>query len=142
MRFTETGQSFLAADKGEGWKEVKAEADARKKVNFEVSLYDALQVRTIIGSEEYYGAVRYTNTYGIDALKYAQSMKKILLENNVEIYEASEVIAIKGHTVHTHLGSVTADQIIFCADKLKENVTKHAWNTYHAQTFLSISIRF
>ena len=130
---------FLAADKGEGWKEVKAEADARKKVNFEVSLYDALQVRTIIGSEEYYGAVRYTNTYGIDALKYAQSMKKILLENNVEIYEASEVIAIKGHTVHTHLGSVTADQIIFCADKLKENVTKHAWNTYHAQTFLSIS---
>ena len=130
---------FLANNPKDGWQQVKEEADARREMNYTTELYDRGQVKDIVGGLEYYGAVRYPDTYGIDALRYSQEMKKILMQKGIEIYEASEVVSVKGHTVSTHLGSVTADQIIFCADKLKENITEYAWSTYHAQTFLSIS---
>ncbi len=55
------------------------------------------------------------------------------------IYESSEVIKLNDHTVFTHLGSVTAKQIIFCVDKLEEKISELSWDVFHAQTFLSIS---
>lgn len=130
---------FLANDMHGGWEDVQEEARARMQMKYPVNLYDEKEIPSILGSNEYYGGVRYPDTYGIDALRYAQEMKRVLMENGITIYEASEVVSIKEHTVYTHLGSVTADQIIFCADKLKENITEHYWNVYHAQTFLSIS---
>jgi len=66
-------------------------------------------------------------------------MKNILLENGIEIYKSSEVIAINDHTVQTHPGSVEAEEIIFCADKLQVSVSHFANNVFHAPTFLSIS---
>jgi gamma-glutamylputrescine oxidase len=66
-------------------------------------------------------------------------MKKLLIENGIDIYESSEVLSIEDHCAKTHLGSVTANQIIFCADKLDPSLTHIAENIFHAQTFLSIS---
>lgn len=122
-----------------GWQAVKEEIDARKLLGFEQTLYDETEVKKVIGSHSYSGAVRYKETYGIDALRYCQGMKKILLENGIEIYEASEVLSVKDHCAYTHLGSVTADQIIFCIDKIQPSLSHYADNVYHAQTFLSIS---
>jgi gamma-glutamylputrescine oxidase len=34
---------------------------------------------------------------------------------------------------------VTADQIVFCADKLGPELSPYSWNVYHEQTFLSIT---
>ncbi|OJV25631.1 MAG: hypothetical protein BGO32_01065 [Bacteroidetes bacterium 37-13] len=87
--------------------------NARKLLEFEQTLYDTKSLQSIIGSQAYSGAVRYKETYGIDALRYCQGMKKVLLENGIEIYEATEVLSVKDHCATTHLGSVTADQIIF-----------------------------
>ena len=129
---------FLGIGKS-GWQDIQEEMESRKLLEFDQILYDAVSVQKIIGTNAYSGAVRYKNTYGIDALLYCQGMKKVLMKNGIDIYEASEVLSIKDHTVTTHLGSVTAEQIIFCADKLQPKLSHFADNIYHAQTFLSIS---
>jgi len=93
----------------------------------------------VLGSREYYGGIRCPDTYGINALRYAQGVKRVLLERGVRIYESTEALRIDGHRVHTHLGSVTAGQIIFCVDKPTRTLTHFADNVFHAQTFLAIS---
>jgi len=75
----------------------------------------------------------------VDSLLYCQGMKQVLMESGIRIYEASEVVSVSDHCAKTHLGSVTAEQIIFCADKIESAVSHYANNIYHAQTFLSIS---
>jgi gamma-glutamylputrescine oxidase len=108
-------------------------------MGWQYQYYNEGETPDIIGSKGYHAAVRYEDTYGVDPLQYAQGMKNVLLNLGVEIFEASEVIHLDGHTVHTHLGSVKAKQIIFCIDKLEEKLSPLAWQAYHAQTFLSIS---
>ncbi|MCC6938534.1 MAG: FAD-binding oxidoreductase [Flavobacteriales bacterium] len=129
---------FLGNGKS-GWEAVQDEVRSREALGFEQEQLDAQAVRSLIGSSAYSGAVRYKGTYGINALLYCQGMKKVLKEHGVVIHEASEVIGWKEHTVRTHLGSVNADRIIFCADKLSPQLSLHAENIFHAQTFLSIS---
>ncbi|MEO6884071.1 MAG: FAD-binding oxidoreductase [Bacteroidia bacterium] len=129
---------FLGND-AEGMKETIEEVEARKKLGYEVQLYNKKEVNELVGSHSYTGAVRYSGTYGINALRYAHGIKNVLMDNGIQIYESSEVRHIKEHTVYTHLGSVTAENIIFCADKLDPRLTDYSKDIFHAQTFLSIS---
>lgn len=118
---------------------INEEMESRKQLGFDQTLYSKSDLHSVIGSSQYSAAVRYTNTYGIDALMYCQGVKKVLLEHGINIYEASEVLSLTDHCVRTHLGSVTADQIIFCIDKIEPTLSHYANNIFHAQTFLSIS---
>ncbi|HMZ48231.1 MAG TPA: FAD-binding oxidoreductase [Flavobacteriales bacterium] len=129
---------FLGIGKS-GWADIQDEMRARTALAFDQRLYDAPALAKIIGSTGYSGAVRYAETFGVNALRYCQGVKKILVGNGIEVHEASEVLSIEDHCARTHLGSVTADQIIVCADKLDRSLTRFADNVYHAQTFLSIS---
>lgn len=129
---------FLGLGKS-GWEDVQEEVASRKQLGFDQILYSKDQLNGIIGSNAYSGAVRYSGTYGVDALLFCQGMKKILLEHGIQIFESSEVEKIEDHKVSTHLGSVKAGQVIFCADKLQPELTHFADNVYHAQTFLSVS---
>jgi gamma-glutamylputrescine oxidase len=133
-------QDCLFLGKGaSGWKDVQEEAKSRKKLGYSSVVYSESEVSSVIGSHAYSGAIRYSGTYGVNPLLYAQGIKQVLLDNGIEIFESSEVLSWKEHTVYTHLGSVTADQIIFCIDKPKPEITKYNQSVYHAQTFLSIS---
>ena len=121
-----------------GPKEIWDELAARQSMGYEVQGYTAQQLPSVIGATGFTGAVRYKNTTGVNALRYAQGVKKVLLDAGVHVYESTEAIGLKDHTVTTHLGRVTADRIIFTADKLDRNLTDHYWNYYYAQTFLAI----
>ncbi|WP_166286662.1 FAD-binding oxidoreductase, partial [Candidatus Nitrosotalea sp. FS] len=113
-------QDCLFLGKGaSGWKDVQEEVESRKKLGYPSKVYTESEVSSVIGSDAYSGAIRYSGTYGVNPLLYAQGIKQVLLDNGIEIFESSEVLYWKGHTVYTHLGSVTADQIIFCIDKPK-----------------------
>ncbi len=122
-----------------GWQDIAEEMESRKLLKFDQQLYTKATLKNILGSDAYSGAVRYTGTYGIDALLYCQGVKQVLLDNGVMIYESSEVVKVEDHRVKTHLGSVSAQQVIFCADKLQPELTHFADNVFHAQTFLSVS---
>ncbi len=122
-----------------GWEDVQAEVKSRTEVNLESVIYTQSQLQQVFGGTGYNGAVRYANTYGIDALQYVQGMKKVLLDSGIQTYESTTVTGIKGHTAHTHLGSVTADKIIIAIDKMENSFSSYAKEVFHAQTFLSIS---
>lgn len=133
-------QDSLFLGKGRsGFVAVEDEVKARIALGYESKFYNRNELQSVIGSEGYSGAVRYRDTYGIDGLRYAQGAKKALLQKGVQVYESSEVIGFADHTATTHLGSVTADQVIFCADKLSRGLSRYSWNVYHEQTFLSIT---
>lgn len=131
--------SLYLGKRNGGLKAVEEEFESRKTLGYESQIYRGDEVRKVIGSEGYSSGIRYKDTYGVDGLRYAQGMKAALLQKGVEIYESSEVTGFSGHTAKTHMGSVTADQVIFCADKLSPALSSHSWNVYHEQTFLSIT---
>ena len=133
-------QDSLFLGKGSGGVRAVEEEDAsRKGLGYDSQVYHEGDLQGVIGSRGYTAAVRYRNTYGVDGLRYAQGAKGMLLDEGVEIYESSRAVGLNDHTVKTHMGSVTADQIIFCADKLGPDLNPYSWNVYHEQTFLSIT---
>jgi gamma-glutamylputrescine oxidase len=133
-------QDSLFLGKGRGGTEaVREEDSSRRSLGYDSQVYQEGDMRSVIGSEGYTAAVRYRDTYGIDGLRYAQGMKGVLVDAGVDVYESSRAIALSGHTVRTHMGSVTADQIIFCADKLGPELNPYSEKVYHEQTFLSIT---
>ncbi len=133
-------QDSLFLGKGRnGLKAVQEEAQSRSRLGYESQVYTNDEVAKIMGSKGYSAAIRYRDTYGIDGLRYAQGLKGVLLDNGIEIYESSEVTGFAGHKARTHMGSVTADQVVFCADKLTPELSPYSLNAYHEQTFLSIT---
>ena len=129
---------FLGKGRG-GVKAVQEEDSSRRSLGYESQVYIGEELAPIIGSRGYTAAVRYRDTYGVDGLRYAQGVKGMLIDGGVEVYESSGAVSLADHTVRTHMGSVTADQIIFCADKLGPELSPYSENVYHEQTFLSIT---
>jgi len=122
-----------------GAKAVAEEMESRAKVGLAATHYDQKSLPGINAGRGYTAAVRYGGTYGINAMLYAQELKETLLGLGVKIFESAEVTAINDHTITTHLGSVTADHIIVCIDKMPRDLHPIAEEVYHAQTFLSIT---
>ncbi len=122
-----------------GAEDVTDEFNTRAMLGFQSTHYEASQIEQVFGGEGYSGAVRYAETYGINALQFVQGMKRALIEAGIEIHESTEVHRIEGHVAFTHAGSVTADQIIVASDKTTKAVSPYADEVFHAQTFLSIS---
>ncbi|PCI39720.1 MAG: hypothetical protein COB53_02840 [Elusimicrobia bacterium] len=118
---------------------IEAEFNTRKKLGYDADLYNTDRLPEAMNSTGYYAGVRYPGTFSLNPLLYSQGVKRGLLELGCTIHEASTVTRIDGHTVYTDLGSVTADQILFCIDKPQERLTKFSWNVYNAQTFLAVS---
>ena len=129
---------FLGKERG-GIKAVREEDASRRRLGYESRVYSGNELASVIGSKGYSAAVRYRDTYGVDALRYAQGVKGMLIDGGVSIFESSAVVSFSGHTARTHMGSVTADEVIFCADKLGPELSPYSSNVYHEQTFLSIT---
>ena len=137
--FRKQDSLFLGIGKS-GWQDVQDELDCRKEVGFaNQELYNKEQLDKILASTGFDGAVRYDETYGINPLQYLQSMKGVLLNDGIKIYESTEVLRIEGNTAITHAGKVTGNQIIVAIDKMDASFNKVADEVFHAQTFLSIS---
>lgn len=135
----QTQDSLFVGTDHKGWADAQAEVRARELLGYPQTLYSRDQLPGVLGSTEYYGGIRYPGTYGIDALLYAQGVKRVLLDLGVQVFESTEAVALEDRTVRTHLGSVTADQIVFCIDKPSRELTPYERLVFHAQTFLAIS---
>ena len=48
------------------------------------------------------GGVRYGGAYGINALQFVQSMKKVLIDAGIAVHESTEVRGLAGHKAATH----------------------------------------
>lgn len=129
---------FLANDSS-GADDVREEVAARQQLGYPVTEYSAAQVGEVVGSDQFHGGVRYSGTYGIDALRYSQGVKRVLRDRGVRIFESTEAHSIDGHIVRTHGGSITADRIVVCADALSSTFCRYADYISPAETYLTIS---
>ena len=130
---------YLAYRKShEKW--LREEARIRKDSGNPYKIYNQNGLKRIHPAKNYSMGLRYPGSYGINSFAYCQEMKNLLLKEGVKIFEGSEVHKIIGNTAKTHLGSVTAKNILICIDKMKsefnEDVSK---KVYHYQTYLAVS---
>jgi len=131
--------AFIAANCLAGLKEIEQEHETRKKFNYHSVLYDEYTLPHIIGSSQYFGGVRYDNTFGIIPYMYVQGMKDVLIENGVDVYEEVTVTKINPHSVRAQDIEIYADYIIICGDYDAGRLNGLANQTYHAQNFVMVS---
>lgn len=130
---------FLGLGKG-GKEAVQSELECRQEVGFtDQRTYDEQQLKGILGAEGYTAGIRYGGTYGVNPLACLQGFKNLLIDDGMQIFESTSMERLEDHTIHTHAGSVTADQIIIAVDKLENSISPLADEVFHAQTFLSVS---
>jgi len=130
---------FLGLGK-HGYEAAKAELECRQDVGFtDQKLYDEQQLKGILGAVDYTAGIRYGGTYGINPLQCLQGFKDLLVDDGMQVFEATEMERLEGHTVYTHAGSITADQIIIAVDKLEPHISELSAECFHAQTFLSVT---
>lgn len=130
---------FLGVGKG-GKEAVDSELECRREVGFtDQQVYDATQLKSVLGAEHYQAGIRYGGTYGINPLLCLQGFKDRFIEYGMQVYESTAMERLDDHTVYTHGGSITADRIIIAVDKLSGSVSPLAEEIYHAQTFMTVS---
>ena len=130
---------FLGLGKG-GVDSVESERECRESVGFtDQETYDEGRLKEILGAQGYTAGIRYGGTYGINPLACLQGFKDLLIENGMQVFESTEMESLEDHTVHTHAGSVTADNIIIAVDKMDPSISPLADEAFHAQTFLSVT---
>ncbi|MBI3335206.1 MAG: FAD-binding oxidoreductase [Candidatus Portnoybacteria bacterium] len=110
--------SLFVAIGRSGARAVEAEARAREKLGFPYELYAERELKKINAGKGYSRGIQYGGTYGINSLLYAQELKAVLLKAGVQIFESTEVMAIKEHRAKTHLGSVKAESTRFSRAKV------------------------
>lgn len=129
---------FIASDES-SFKAVEAEYDALRALGYESRLYDRNQIRGVIGSGSYGGAVRFPHSFAIDSFDYVRGLRESLLLRGLRIFEASPVTSIDGNAVHTAEGTASGGSIFFCLDHGAGRLGPLQSQAYHAQAFLIIS---
>ena len=120
--------------------QISDEAETREENRLPYKLLSKSELMKIHPGRGYLNGLLYGGSYGIDPLAYCQEMKKLLLKKGVQIYENSEVHELRGNTAKTHLGSVEAEKILICIDKMKGKFNKiFSKKYYHVQTYVAVS---
>ena len=131
--------SLFLANSPKGYELVKHEHDARTRLGYDSTLYDADTIRTVLGSTECCGGVRYPGTFAINAYSYCQAMRDVLSDSGVVIRERSCVTDIGEGRVVANGFTVRADAVILCVDRFLPEFDLLSNEVYHIQTFLAVS---
>jgi len=135
----EVQDSLFIANTSSGWKHIQEEYHARATLDYKSTLYNAEDVKQVIGSPYYKGAVRYPETFGINSYLYCQAMRDMLVREGVHVFEDTSVTHIRPGEIKTPRGVVSADKIVVCADRFIPDLGFLKKEIYHVQTFLGIS---
>jgi len=131
--------SLFLANSPKGASKVIREHDARTRMGYESTLYDAHSIRSVLTSKECCGGVRYSGTFGINAYLYCQVMRDILRESGVTIHEQSRVTEIGDGSVTANGYMVRADHVLLCVDHFLPELGELTSEVYHLQTFLGVT---
>lgn len=102
-------------------------------------LYDQQDLGNVLHGKEYFGAVVYKDSFGINGYLYCQEMKKLLRSQGVQIFEQTPVTKIYDHTVTTSGAKITADYIVVCVDRFLPDLNILPKDVFHAQNFVLAS---
>ncbi len=131
--------SLYVANSPHTTKAISEEYESLKQLGYKTEYISKEKLPDYLGSDDYYAGVIYPNTFGINAYKYCQEMKNILMQQGAQIYEETPVLSIEAHQVTTHHARVKAEYVIVCTDRFTPNLNVLTKDIYHAQNFLLIS---
>jgi gamma-glutamylputrescine oxidase len=131
--------SLFLANSPKGYELVVHEHDARTRLEYDSTLYDADTIRTVLGSAECCGGVRYPGTFGINAYQYCQAMREVLRDSGVVLHEHSCATEIDEGRVVANGFTVRADAVVLCVDRFLPEFDLLSDKVYHIQTFLAVS---
>ena len=120
---------------------IVAEHAARHAFGYPAALYSRESLPAILGSTAYFGALRFGDTFSIDAYRGCAGLRQGLLERGAQIFERSPVTRILENGVESLGGSVRAPAVFICADRFLPAFGLARREVYHVQTFLAISER-
>ena len=89
--------------------------------------------------KNYYGAVGYENSFGINGYTYCQELKKIVEGQGIEVFEETPALSIDGHVIHTPYAKITAEKIIVCVDRFLPDISTLEQEISQVQTFVMAS---
>lgn len=135
----EQQDSLFVANTARAVKKLREEDENLQKFFTSPGFVEKQELSYVLGSDKYHGGVIYKDTFGMNAYKYCQAMKKILLQQGVHIFEETPVLDFKNNSVMTLHGTVKAKNIIVCADRFIPNFGKLTTEIYHGQNFLLMS---
>ncbi len=116
------------------------EKETREEMGLPYKMLNQKELKEVHPGKGYKVGLKYPGSYGINSFSYTQELKSLLFKKGVKIYEGSEVDKIVNNTALTHLGSVRADNIIVCIDKMKKEFNKDLSDEYyHIQSYLAVS---
>lgn len=123
-----------------GYKHIVEEYGYRVRAGYTSSLYTQENLTEHLPATGYQGGVQYTDTFGINPYAFCQSMKQILQELGVRVYENTAVTAVQEHTVTTRAGyTARAEHIIVCVDRWAPELSCFTNDVSHVQTILMAS---
>ena len=129
--------SLFLANSPKGASKVMREHDARTRIGYESTLYDAHSIKSVLTSKECCGGVRYSGTFGINAYLYCQAMRDALHGSGVTVHERSRVTEIGEGSVRANGFTVRADHVVLCVDHFLPELGELSSQVYHLQTFLA-----
>ena len=131
--------SCYVATYRKGIKNIVAEHDARESLGYPSTLYDRHKLPSVLGSNAFYGGVRYPDTFGIDGFRYCQELAIQLERMGVRIFEQSPVTGTGPGYVKSGEHTVTAKVVVFCVDRFLPQLGFLDYELFQLQTFLAIS---
>lgn len=130
---------YLSIKKSHDYK-IEEEQETREELGMPSEFLDEKKLQKVHPGEGYTMGLTYPGSWGINSFAYCQEMKNLLIKRGAKIYESTEVHKIEWNTAKTHLGSVTAKEILICIDKMKSEFNDEvSEKLYHVQTYLAVS---
>lgn len=133
--------SLFIATRKNGVAHVEEEYESRKRLGYQSMLYSKEELHTIIGSDRYFGGVRYPDTFGLNSYEFCQGLRATLITRGLEVFEGTVVASISNGTVITDRGhTVRARHVITCLDRFTPELGFLESEVYQIQTFLGITV--
>ncbi len=119
---------------------IREDEKTKKESGINYKLLNKNELSKIHPGKGYTLGLKSPGSYGINSFAYCQEIKNLLIKKGVKIFEGSEVNNITKNSAITHLGEVTAKDIIVCMDKMKKEFNQDlSKEYYHFQTYLAVS---
>lgn len=131
--------TLMVANSKRGFKIFETEYNNLVDNGYKADLYTSYDVRDYIGSDHYYGGMRYPDTFSMSGYGYCQGLKKHLEAEGVSVFEETPVTALDNHTLTTPYATVEADYIVVCGDRFLPDLGLLKQDVYHVQTFIILS---
>lgn len=120
-------------------KKLQEEGAALEKTGYRTDVYDQNSIKSLIGSDKFFGGVLYKDSLGMNPFNYCQELKKELQKQGCLIFEETPVLKVEGHTVVTAHAKIEAEHIVICVDRFLPKLGMLSQDVYHAQTFVMAS---